>query len=163
MKAQKSKTAIITVVVVLVLILLLVGYSFMLLKPVKGLQQYSIGSIALDQNELNRTVNVYLAISYQQQENGLMNQSTMGNCNGRGNCYGMLFLFPSNSNLCFWMKNTIMPLKQIWITNNTITAIENATPYSTVSYCHNGDEVLETQLNSTLSVGDNVYLKSSYR
>ena len=99
-------------------------------------------------------VNVYLAATPEEQQAGLMNISSMGDCNGMGDCYGMLFVFPSYSNQCFWMKDTIMPLRQFWIMNGAITAEENGIPYSTSIYCHNGDKVLETYLNSTLQIGN---------
>ncbi len=112
-------------------------------------------------NGTSKTVNAYLALTPSQQTTGLMGRRSMGNCNGLGNCYGMLFIFANRSNACFWMKNTIMPLKQFWITNNAITAAYNATPYSTQVICHTGNEVLETNASSTLQVGDKVRLGRS--
>jgi len=46
---------------------------------------------------------------------------------------GMLFIFPQESPLSFWMKNTSLPLDIIYINADfTIVHIaENTTPYST--------------------------------
>ncbi len=78
--------------------------------------------------------NAYLATSLQQQYQGYMNSTTIGNCSGEGNCIGMLFVFKNQSEECFWMKNTIIPLRQLWISQNgIITYAYNATPYSSRS------------------------------
>ena len=104
-------------------------------------------------------VNVYVASTPEEQkELGLMYQKSMGDCNGFGNCYGMLFVFQNYSDQCFGMKNTVMPLKQFWITGNSITSEVNGTPYSTATYCHYGDSILETYPNSSLRLGDRVTL-----
>ena len=46
---------------------------------------------------------------------------------------GMLFIFPQEGRLSFWMKNTPLPLDILYINANfTIVHIaENTTPYST--------------------------------
>lgn len=143
--------------IVSVLVFLIAVY---LLSHTSILSQEKIGSLQLGySNGTSTTVNVYLAQTPIQWTTGMMNQSSLGNCNGLGNCYGMLFVFPNTSIQCFWMENTIMPLKQFWITNNTITAEWNGTPYSKATYCYQGNEVLETPSNSTLKSGDSVSLK----
>ena len=48
--------------------------------------------------------NVYIADTPIEQATGLMYMNSMGSCNGIGNCYGMLFVFPNSSEECFWMK-----------------------------------------------------------
>lgn len=108
-------------------------------------------------------VNVYVASSTAEQERGLMYQRSMGSCGGLGDCYGMLFVFPNASDECFWMKNTEMPLKQFWITSNLITAQVNGTPYSTKTYCNTGGWVLEAPANSTLGLGNGVYLEKALK
>ena len=100
--------------------------------------------------------NVYLAENQLQQETGLMYVNSMGDCNGLGDCYGMLFVFSNYSEQCFWMDNTLMPLKQFWITGNVITFVYNATPYSTNTICHPGNSVLEADINSSLRIGDKI-------
>lgn len=115
------------------------------------------------ENKSTAVVNGYLALTPEDQELGLMYQKSMGNCEGLGNCYGMLFVFPNYSDRCFWMKNTVMPLKQFWITGNSITFEVNGTPYSTSVYCHYGNSVLEAYSNSSLRVGDMVTLEKGFR
>lgn len=48
--------------------------------------------------------------------------------------YGMLFIFPTDSYLSFWMKNTYIPLAIIFIdSNKTITDVYYPKPLSTKS------------------------------
>ncbi|MGC8647940.1 MAG: DUF192 domain-containing protein [Candidatus Micrarchaeia archaeon] len=101
--------------------------------------------------------NVYIATSLQQLYRGYMNSTSIGNCSGEGDCIGMLFIFENQSEECFWMKNTIIPLRQLWISQNGIvTYAYNASPYSTKTVCAVGRYVLETQLD--IPVGANVSL-----
>ncbi|UPT72875.1 MAG: DUF192 domain-containing protein [Elusimicrobiota bacterium] len=47
--------------------------------------------------------------------------------------YGMLFAFPQDMHLGFWMKNTLVPLDIIWIgADKRITVIHERLPASTV-------------------------------
>ena len=55
------------------------------------------------------TFNVELAITPQQQRQGLMNKASMENN------AGMLFLFPTQIRPSFWMKNTLISLDIIFI------------------------------------------------
>ncbi len=105
--------------------------------------------------------NVYIADTPIEQATGLMYMNSMGSCNGIGNCYGMLFVFPNSSEECFWMKNTEISLKQSWIYNNTIIYQVEGVPYSLKSFCHYGNYVLETYANSSLGIGDHIYLNGS--
>jgi uncharacterized membrane protein (UPF0127 family) len=96
----------------------------------------------------------YLALTPEQQTKGLMNVTSIGDCYGHGNCIGMLFIFQNSSNLCFWMKDTIISLKQYWIKNGTITQIAIGAPYSTNVTCYHGDMVLETNASSNFNIGE---------
>lgn len=128
------------------------GNDFTYAKP--GGNPYTVGTITLHSNNLTVLGNVYLALTLPQQEAGLMNASSIGSCNGEGDCVGMLFVFNGTQELCFWMKNTIMPLRQVWIAaNGTVVNIYNATPQSTASVCYDGEMVLEVPANSTLPLG----------
>jgi uncharacterized membrane protein (UPF0127 family) len=115
----------------------------------------SIASISIN----GKSYNVYLATTAQQQEQGLMNRTTMGGCNGYGNCLGMLFVFKNNTQLCFWMKDTKMPLEQYWIRNNTIYTSIRGAPYSTKATCNYGDWVLETNTSSNVSIGQKIFIE----
>lgn len=49
--------------------------------------------------------------------------------------HGMLFIFPQERNLSFWMKNTKIPLSIAFINSNEIiTQIDSMTPYSLMSH-----------------------------
>ncbi|MDE1854819.1 MAG: DUF192 domain-containing protein [Candidatus Micrarchaeota archaeon] len=102
--------------------------------------------------------NVYIAATPEQQAQGLMNVTEVGTCSGYGNCLGMLFVFGSDSNQCFWMKDTQIPLDQYWIENGTITSEAQGTPYSLTPICHNGNWVLETPANTSIRVGQKAAL-----
>jgi uncharacterized membrane protein (UPF0127 family) len=107
--------------------------------------------------------NVYLAVSPEQQERGLMNATSIGDCGGNGNCVGMLFVNtkPPESP-CFWMKDTIMPLNQYWISNNEISYVWTGVPNSTRVICSPGDYVLETNTSVNFSIGTRFSLNSRF-
>lgn len=101
-----------------------------------------------------RSYNVYLAITPEQQQRGLMNVTSIGNCNGYGNCLGMLFVdLPSPA--CFWMKDTMMPLEQYWINDNKISYAWTGIPESTNVVCEQGKGVLETNTSTNFTTGEN--------
>ncbi len=51
------------------------------------------------------------------------------------NDHGMLFIYPQEHNLSFWMKNTRIPLSIAFINSSgTITQIETMAPYSLTSH-----------------------------
>jgi uncharacterized membrane protein (UPF0127 family) len=104
---------------------------------------------------------VYVASSQEQLEQGFMNVTTFGNCNGFANesspCVGMIFAFSSTQQECFWMHDTILPLLQSWIaTNGTVTAIYSASPETDATVCHPGQYVLESNASALISVDDRV-------
>lgn len=99
---------------------------------------------------------VYLADTPAEWSDGLMNYTF--SCNLPDKCMnGMLFLFPNESQKCFWMKNTPEPLTQAWIdANGVVTAVYNATPEDTSTICNDGNAVLELYryAQGSVSVGD---------
>ena len=48
---------------------------------------------------------------------------------------GMLFLFDASDHLTFWMKNTVLPLDMIFITDDkhVLGIVKNAAPFTTTS------------------------------
>lgn len=111
----------------------------------------------LAQGNKTSAYGVYLALTQAQQQQGYMNQTSLGDCKGISPCIGMLFIFSSYSNECFWMENTVLPLRQAWINQSgTITYIYNASPETTKTVCHDGSAVLETSANQALSVGGSI-------
>ena len=112
--------------------------------------------INITDNGVSTAYGAYLAANLTQQEQGYMNQTGIGDCNGIKPCIGMLFVFQNSSSQCFWMKNTEIPLKQVWINNGAITRIYNATPYSTDVICGYGNWVLETGINQSIPAGSRI-------
>ena len=52
-----------------------------------------------------------------------------------GNDHGMLFIYPQEQNLSFWMKNTKIPLSIAFIdSKGIIIQIDSMTPYSLMSH-----------------------------
>jgi len=103
----------------------------------------------------------YVASSQEQLEQGFMNVTTFGNCNGFANesnpCVGMIFAFSSTQQECFWMHDTIVPLLQSWISaNGTVTATYSASPETDATVCHPGQYVLESNVSALISGGDRV-------
>ncbi len=118
---------------------------------------FPVAPIKIWNGTANTPAYVYLAENISLQSEGYMNATTIGNCDGWKPCIGMLF-FPFNETppVCFWMHDTIMPLKQVWFNlNGTISAMANATPETDTPICHNGVAVLETSINQSIT--------SSYR
>ncbi len=101
----------------------------------------------------NSSYVVFLAANKTAWTNGLMYVS-LNELRVSGSI-GMLFVFPNDTQQCFWMANTEIPLQQLWINNGTVNYAYNATPYSTLSICYTGKEVLEiaTQLPNPPQVG----------
>ena len=104
--------------------------------------------IFIGNNTYNTTI--YVAATPKEQEQGYMNVS-ISNYSCKYKC-GMLFPFTNMSYVCFWMKNTEFPIKQIWLkqinkTKNytiySIVKIANALPYNTTPICAYGSAVLE--------------------
>lgn len=113
--------------------------------------RFKVANITEHYNNTTFVKSVYLALSVQQQAEGYMNVSTVGNCNNAGQCIGMLFVFQNQTNLCFWMENTAIPLRQTWLNQSgypTYTYI--GAPYSTQPICSYGQYVIETEPNVSI-------------
>ena len=66
----------------------------------------------------------------QQREVGLMNRKTLDKDQG------MLFILDKNASICFWMKNTLIPLSIAFINEQgVITQIEHMLPMTTKLTC----------------------------
>lgn len=103
----------------------------------------------------NISGNVYVASSTSEQTQGFQNVTSFGDCNGRENCIGMIFVWTSSQNLCFWMHDTKIPLEQTWIASNgTVIAVYEAQPLNDNSICHFASYVLETNPSVQIGVGD---------
>ncbi len=114
--------------------------------------RFQVSKITEHYNNTTSTYSIYLALTMQQQQEGYMNVSTIGNCNNMGNCLGMLFVFPNYSDECFWMKNTTIPLRQTWINPSGYPTYSYVgTPLSLEPICSYGKYVIETLPNTTIS------------
>ncbi|MCP5005543.1 MAG: DUF192 domain-containing protein [Planctomycetes bacterium] len=72
---------------------------------------------------------VEVASTYEERKQGLMYRDKLGKDSG------MLFIFPQEKQLSFWMKNTKIPLSIAFIdSRGEITQIDSMTPYSTTSH-----------------------------
>jgi uncharacterized membrane protein (UPF0127 family) len=102
------------------------------------------------------TYDVYTAQTPGELLDGLMNYKF--SCAIPNGCInGMLFLFPNDSQQCFWMKNTPEPLTQIWFNaSGVVTAVYNAAPEDTNTVCNEGNAVLElySDMPEQVHVGD---------
>jgi len=119
-----------------------------------SLNEFPVRTISLT-NKANNTktdYNVYIAATPLLMQKGYMNATNLGNCDNKGNCLGMLFVFNTSQDICMWMKNTEIPLNQIWFNSNGIIVKEaEAKPYSTNEICAYGEFVLETNRSIPLN------------
>ncbi len=140
----------------LVAVLFAVFISFMYLHYGDHSTYYSyIGNVSITNktSDTASTYSVMVAMTPMQWRRGLMYRS---NISGTDGVDGMLFVFGSYGNVCMWMKNTYTPLQIDWISNHTVTHIEEASPLDLTQVCHYGDSVLEVYPNSTIYPGDKV-------
>jgi uncharacterized membrane protein (UPF0127 family) len=98
------------------------------------------GALAQDAAQLNlprltlsagiHQIEVQAALTPEQQSAGLMFRKEMPQQEG------MLFVFQSPSKLCFWMKNTLIPLTAAFISDDgVIVNLEDMKPQTTESHC----------------------------
>lgn len=130
----------------------------------KLLSGFGVECIEIKNNESNSIVMSYgyVASNSSQQSQGFQNVTDFGNCNGfasqNNECLGMMFVFQSDQNLCFWMHNTPLPLLQAWISqNNTVVALYHAQPETDTTVCHNAMYVLESAPSNNITLGDKIY------
>jgi hypothetical protein len=113
--------------------------------------------VALSAGNTITDYHVYVAVNSSTQAEGYQNATSLGDCHGLTPCLGMLFYFQNQSDLCFWMKDTRIPLQQSWVNaSGYVTYIYNATPYSTAPICAAGSMVIETLSNHTVQIGDRI-------
>jgi uncharacterized membrane protein (UPF0127 family) len=75
-------------------------------------------------------IDAQVAASSEQREIGLMFRKNMPQHEG------MLFIFESPSRLCFWMKNTPLPLTAAFVADDgSIVNLEDMKPLTTESHC----------------------------
>lgn len=110
----------------------------LLLSLLLGLASVSTNAQNQPQLNLPRTtlsigfhqLQVQVAATPEQQAIGLMFRTDMPAHEG------MLFVFPTASQQCFWMKNTLIPLTAAFVADDgTIVNLEDMQPQTTQSHC----------------------------
>ena len=93
-------------------------------QPQTGLPRIPV-TIAAEKGEV--VIDAEVAATPEERRIGLMWRKEMGERQG------MLFLFPDESELSFWMKNTLIPLDMVFITadRKVLGVVEQATPRTT--------------------------------
>lgn len=75
-------------------------------------------------------IEAQVASTHEETSTGLMYRKEMPQSEG------MLFVFPQSNRLCFWMKNTLIPLTAAFIAEDgSIVNLENMKPQTTESHC----------------------------
>lgn len=75
-------------------------------------------------------INAQVAAKPEQREIGLMFRKDMPQHEG------MLFVFENPSRLCFWMKNTLLPLTAAFVADDGVVVnLEDMKPQTTESHC----------------------------
>jgi len=76
------------------------------------------------------TIDIELAEAFEERRLGLMFRTSMEDNQG------MFFIWPTDVQQSFWMKNTILPLDMIFInsSNEIVTIHKNTTPYAETQY-----------------------------
>ena len=78
---------------------------------------------------------VEVATTAETREIGLMNRT------GMAKNHGMIFVFPANAQMCFWMKNTLIPLSVAFLNEDgKILNIEDMAPETEDSHCSAGSK-----------------------
>ncbi len=82
------------------------------------------------EGEYIATIDIELAEAFEERRLGMMFRTTMEENQG------MFFIWPTDVQQSFWMKNTILPLDMIFINSNNeiVTIHKNTTPYAETQY-----------------------------
>jgi uncharacterized protein len=124
-----NKTLHYSIILLLFIVSLLFFYTFYNNEPLtKNIEHNTAIVTFLLDNETSITFHCELAITAQQQQQGLMNRSFLPHNQG------MLFLIDPPRNVTFWMKDTLIPLDIIFIDETKkIINIESAEVEQNVS------------------------------
>jgi len=109
-------------------------------------------------NTFLATIDIEIADTPEKRSLGMMYRNALGERQG------MLFVFPKEEYLSFWMKNTPVSLDMIFVSarNEVVTIHEKTTPYSPQSYTSTKPAQFVVEVNAGfaqshgISVGDKV-------
>lgn len=108
-------------------------YSVFFMLLVLSARAQNVPQLDLDRITLTagmHRIDAQVAATPQQRMIGLMHRKDMPMHEG------MLFIFEEQSQQCFWMKNTLLPLSAAFVADDgTIVNIADMKPQSTVSHC----------------------------
>ena len=108
-------------------------YSVFFMLLVLSAQAQNVPQLDLDRITLTagmHRIDAQVAATPQQRMIGLMHRKDMPMHEG------MLFVFEEQSQQCFWMKNTLLPLSAAFVADDgTIVNIADMKPQSTISHC----------------------------
>lgn len=128
-KSARSQTLLLSALVVVLAVLVILVFAVHRDTPKTVNMKLSHGELTLE-----------TASTESEQEKGLGGRASMPQD------HGMLFVFGSEAQQCFWMKDTRFPLDMVWLdASKHIRAIENDVmpdSYPHV-YCHEGKYVIE--------------------
>ena len=88
-----------------------------------------------------------LTTTAEERSRGLMFRQTMSDE------WGMLFIYPSQKKLTFWMKNTYIPLDMVFISSDhhVVGVVHDAVPHTTESRQVEGESQYVLELNAGLA------------
>ena len=87
--------------------------------------------------------NLEIAYRPEDQETGLMNRKSMADD------HGMIFVFPAERNLTFWMKNTLIPLDIIYLDRTgQVVSVKHMKPLDESSVPSDGPAMYAIELNA---------------
>jgi uncharacterized protein len=150
----KQSTLLIAAIVGTIIFLVIIAFITL---PAGDYLQHSSTVVFEGPNNTSVTAQVEIADTEATREYGLMNRTSMPPD------HGMLFIFDYQSNVSFWMKDTLIPLDMVFLdSNGRIGDIyKNATPLSETIYTAKIPSKYVVELNGGycdvhgIKIGDN--------
>ena len=91
----------------------------------------------------NQTFTLEIAYRPEDQETGLMNRKSMPDD------HGMIFVFPAERNLTFWMKNTLIPLDILYLDRaGRVVSVKHMKPLDETGVPSDGPAMYAIELNA---------------
>ena len=91
----------------------------------------------------SQSFNLEIAYRPEDQETGLMNRKSMADD------HGMIFVFPAERNLTFWMKNTLIPLDIIYADRGgRVVSVKQMKPLDETGVPSDGPVMYAIELNA---------------